>query len=389
MKPMSRYAPSPFRPDRSSPGSLDGHAPRFPAAVMRPGALALVVGAVSLVLAGCHHATRASDDADAQPPAQVQGAVVARHLEPKRIQAQAIIVADPRHVSHVASTEAQSIMAVSVRVGDTVRRGQLLVQLAEDPQAKAAYQQSVIELASARSTMLREEALVRGGVEPRVNADQAQTQYQLAAAQERAAKAALSQMEANTHLCAPMSGVVVRVSATVGQVTTPGADLVTIADPRFLMARLQIEPQDLARVQTGQDVVLHAPGSRGSFEARITRVAATLDPKTQLGEADAALPSSPAFLGIGRFLVADITVGQEDSLVVPSSALVHRDDGDKVYRVSGGKAMAVSVRPRGRYGDLVALTGNLAPGQEVVTTGSYELSDGAPITVTAASPSGR
>ena len=389
MKPISSCDPLLRRPDRPDPGSLGRPESRSLAPLVRPGASALMVGAISLCLAGCHHATRASGDADAQPPDQVQAAVVTRHLEPQQIRAQATIAADPGHVSHVASTEAQSVMAVSVRVGDTVTRGQLLVQLAEDPRAQASYQQSVIEMASARSNMLREDALVRGGVEPRVNADLARTRYQIAAAQERAAGAALRQMEANTHLCAPMSGVVVGVSATVGQVTTPGADLVTIANPRFLMARLQIEPQDLAQVRIGQDVVLHAPGSTGSFQARITRVAATLDPQTQLGEADAELPPSHAFLGIGRFLVADITVGQIPSLVVPAAALVHRDDGDKVYRVAGGKAEAVSVRPQGRYGDLVALIGHLAPGQEVVTTGSYELSDGDPIVVTAASPSGR
>ncbi|MBU6427646.1 MAG: efflux RND transporter periplasmic adaptor subunit [Cyanobacteria bacterium REEB65] len=332
-------------------------------------------------LAGCQ-AKQAKNSSEVEPPAEVQAGHVVRRSEPLQIRAEASVVADPQHVSRLSSTEAQSVLAVAVRVGDVVEPGQLLVKLAEDPQARADYQQAEVQLTAARRQLLREESLVNGGVEPQVSADQARTQYEVAEAQAGAAKTQLDRMVANTHLCAPTGGAVVAVSASVGQVTTPGADLVEIADPRDLIARLQIEPQDFPRVHAGQDVQLRIPDASRSFVARVTRVSATLDPQTQLGEADAVLlPGHPA-LGIGRFLTARIAVGQEEALLVPAGAVVHRDDGDKVYVVAGSKAREVPVTRGDRFGDRVAVQGKLSPGAEVVTTGAYELSDGDPIAVT-------
>ncbi len=346
-----------------------------------------VVVVLGLVLAGCQ-ATRVKSS-DSQPPAQVQAGSVVRRLEPQQIRTQATVVADPRHVSRVSSTEAQSVLAVNVRVGDAVSKGQLLVELAQDPQVRAAAQQAQIQLVAARRTFLREESLVRGGVEPRINADQARTLYELATTQAAAAKAQLSRMMANTQLRAPTSGAVIAVSAFMGQVTSPGADLVDIADPRYLQARLQIEPEDLARLHPGQRVTLQLPGATQSFEARLTRVSATLNPQTQLGEADATLLPGHPNLGFGRFLTAKVTVGQEDTLLVPAGALVHRDDGDKVYLAAGSKAQEVQVQRGARFGSWIAVRGTLSPGSRVVTTGAYELSQGDPIVVTSASGSAR
>lgn len=345
---------------------------------------ALAVVFLGLALASCQ-ATKVKDSSDSQPPAQVQAGTVVRRLEPELVRAQATVVADPRHVSRISSTQAQSVLAVNVRVGDAVSRGELLVELAQDPQIQAAAQQAQIQLAAARRTFLREEALVKGGVEPRINADQARTRYEVAASQAAAARAQLDQMLANTHLRAPTSGVVIAVSASVGQVTRPGADLVEIADPRYLQASLQIEPEDLALVHPGQSVALRLPQATSSFEARVTRVSATLDTQTQLGEADAAILPGHPNLGIGRFLTAEVTVGERQALMVPAGAVVHRDDGDKVYLASGGKAEEVPVTRGTRIGDWIAVKGNLSPGADVVTTGAYELSQGDSIAIRPAS----
>ena len=346
----------------------------------------LSVLTLGVCLAGCQ-ATKAKEASDAVPPAQVQAGSVVQRMDPLQIRAQASVVPDPQHVSRVASTEAQSVLAVDVRVGDKVQKGQVLLELAEDPQVIAADQQAQIQLAAAKREMQREESLVKGGVAPRLDADQAQTQYGVASAQAADAKAQLDRMEANTRLRAPMSGVVVAVSASVGQVTTPGADLVEIADPNQLMAQLQIEPQYFSQVRSGQIAWLQIPGASGSFQARLTRVSAALNPTTQLAEADAELLPGHPKLGIGRFLTARVSVGSENDLLVPAGALVHRDDGDKVYVVSGSTAQEVPVERLSRFGKWVAVKGKLSPGLHVVTTGCYELSDGEAIAIASSSAS--
>jgi multidrug resistance efflux pump len=189
---------------------------------------------------------------------------------------------------HVSSKIAERIKALSLREGDAVRAGDWVVRLddreveAEVAQAEANVQRGAANVLSAKAQIekakaslqdadrnlsrvaeLRAEKLVSLSEmdKAQIRVDLARAELKATEAEARSSEAELKQREANlrliqirlqeTTIYAPISGIVTLKAYEVGEMTQPGAPILTLIDPESAWARVDLEEGEIAKVRLG------------------------------------------------------------------------------------------------------------------------------------------
>src|SRR5213592_4067256 len=208
--------------------------------------------------------------------------------------------------------------------------------------------------------------------------------------------------QASLKITAPLSGTVVYVNVRPGEVTDPETltPLVEVVDLNRLIIAANIPSSQMPAVKLGQPVEIFPQESEvhdpfGTTETTVTKpapVALTgtvtliedrVDPKTDMGPVDISV-SAEARLRPGQFVrVRIITEERRDCLTVPLRSIVKNQSGEWVIcLVSGKQAIQQPVKVGFREGDMVQVHSLiLQPGDKVVTTGAYGLSEKTRISV--------
>lgn len=246
----------------------------------------------------------------------------------------------------VGSPITAQVTLVAVRPGDTVERGDILVELdAGGPERELARARAALEAAELRLTQAQLAAAREGG--PGALAGL------YAAGQEvQAARAALVQAEdlrRATLILAPIAGTVVSVNVRERQAYGAGGEAVVLNDLGSLQIAAEIDEVDLAAVvaSRGVQVTLDAYPGR-ELPARLATIApaatqrqgSTIYPATVEFERPADLDIRPGMSAN----VAFVTAGAADALTVPAVAV--RRIGERrfvqVARVGGAEQVEVT-----------------------------------------------
>ncbi len=191
------------------------------------------------------------------------------------------------------------VQQLSVKEGQSVQRGQLLLRLADDTgQADLAEAESEAQLAKARQkaraarlpqlkqTLSRWQAAAREGAADAQNVDEAaqalrdaQAEIDVAAAEAQVAQRKLEQLRAQhkrQELRAPEAGTVVRLATHAGSQAVPGTPAVVLLPQRPLQVRAEINESFAAAVREGMraTVTLDADGAAQQQlpSARVLRI---------------------------------------------------------------------------------------------------------------------
>jgi cobalt-zinc-cadmium efflux system membrane fusion protein len=175
-------------------------------------------------------------------------------------------------------------------------------------------------------------------------------------------------------ILAPIAGVVVDRQLGPGQYLQAGggAPVFTIADPSSLWLLANVREADAARVRRGQQVevrVLAFPDRL--FKARITQVAAVLDPVThrlpvraEVDNRDGAL--KPEMFASFRIITSD----PAQAPAVPEAAVVYEGEAAHVWVAGADGLLSYRSIRVGRSNDgYVEVLEGLQPGEKVVTKG--------------------
>jgi membrane fusion protein, multidrug efflux system len=169
------------------------------------------------------------------------------------------------------------ITNLTVDEGDTVKQGQLLVQLdstdlkAREQQAKAALalaKESInlakVNVARTNDDYARAEKQYKDNIIPKVQYDHAQKAYEAAKAELNidrvkigTAQAQLNVVKtqlANTQIFAPMDGVVAKRWVLTGDVVSPGEPIFTVYNLKDVWVTADLEETKLAQVHLGDSV---------------------------------------------------------------------------------------------------------------------------------------
>ena len=181
-------------------------------------------------------------------------------------------------------------------------------------------------------------------------------------------------MNPSAALTAPIGGVVVDRQIGPGQYLQAGAGTpqFTIADPSSVWLLANVREADAGSVHLGQAVEVHVLAyPQRAFHARVTYVAALLDPVThrlpvraEIDNHDAAL--KPEMFASFRIVTSDASRAP----AVPEAAIIYEGETAHVWVLSTDGLLAYRAIHAGRTnGGLVEVLDGLKAGERIVTKG--------------------
>jgi len=234
----------------------------------------------------------------------------------------------------------------------------------------------------ARAAHERVKSLFDKGMSAQKDLLEAQLELDTAIAERAAAQAALgivgvgAESGSSFVVVAPIAGSCLHRQATIGRMVDAEEVLCEIVDTRTMWAELDVPERALMSVHTGQEVVLTADAlGAQEFTGKIDYVAPEIDRHTRTAKARVKLQNPDGFLRANLFVRGRIALGPRHAQVlVPRSALQLAKGAELVFvEISPGSYETRRVRSLPAIGDLIALEGGVAPGEWVVTAGSFLL----------------
>ncbi|CAN5558120.1 efflux RND transporter periplasmic adaptor subunit [soil metagenome] len=367
--------------------------------------------AVALVaFAGCGH-----EDAHhlrpADPPVPV--AVATAHEESLAELYLASGTVRGRTTITLTSKISGYVRAVSVRAGDRVTAGQVLVDLeandvragvsrgraeldhATESRAEAA---SAVEAARitadlAKTSRDRVDKLFTGGAVTRQEYDEADSKWhgasaQLAMAEARlraassgidVARAGVAETQATldyARVIAPFTGRVVERRIDPGALASPGTALLVLDDEASLRVEASVEESRGATLRLG-DVVSVTVGD-AALTGKIGELSPSVDVASRGFIVKIDLDGKPD-LRPGTFARVAFRIGERLRLVVPTSAISVAGALDRVFVIDHGFARLRMITAGERQGQWTEVLSGLSAAEQVVTDPGRELRDASPV----------
>lgn len=286
----------------------------------------------------------------------------------------------PRIESKLAFRVGGKIVTRKVEVGNSVKRGQVLMQL--DPQdLKLAQLQAVAGLRAAqgnrdlaKAELQRYQELRAKNFVSQAILDAKQTALQAAQAsydQAQAASKNQSNQTGYTTLLSDLDGVVTAIDAEAGQVVAAGATVVKVAQTTDKDIVIGIPEDQLALVRQASDVRVHVWSMPGKIIAgKLRELAPVADPASRTYTAKISLPAEAVEVRLGMTAYVTFVSKTPQSFVkVPLTALWQHGDASAVWVIEHGTVHFADVTVAGPSGNDMLLASGVTPGQTIVTAG--------------------
>ena len=283
----------------------------------------------------------------------------------------------------VISLATGKVVAIHARLGDIVKKGQLLLTVRSDDVAGgfSDYRKAISAEALTRVQLDRVQDLYKHGAN-------SLNDLQVAEDAEHRAKINVETTEEHLRLqgsdpdhpkmmvdlYAPVSGVITdqQVTNAAGVQGLSGPNPFTISDLSIVWVVCDVYENDLANVRLGDtaEISLNAYPDR-MFKGRVSNIGAILDPSIRTAKVRIEV-QNPGMMRVGMFARATFR-GQTTEMhtIVPASAVMHMHDRDFVFVPAPDKKFR---RLEVVSGDLLPtnlslqeIKSGLKPGQQVVT----------------------
>ena len=301
----------------------------------------------------------------------------------------AVVEADPARLIKVLPPLSGRVMHLNVQLGERVKAGQPLLVL-DSPdlaQAYADYDRAKVQLTLTRENRDRQRGLNKIGGAAEKDLQQAETDYASAVAEQRRAEARLKQIgvdpESKTPsrdvtVSAPMAGSIIDLQVAPGAYwNDPTAAMMTIADLNTVWVTASVPEADTTLVAKGQPVNVTLPAYPGEvLKGSVLFVSDVVDTDTRRTKVRIAFPNPDTRLRPGMFANVTFFAPAQQVAVVPTSALVLKDDLSQVYVETAPWTFEARTVDLGyQQNDQVILKSGVKPGERVVVKGGVLLGD--------------
>jgi multidrug efflux system membrane fusion protein len=284
--------------------------------------------------------------------------------------------------------------------GDRVPRGAMLARV-RDGEYRDRLNQARANLAEAEAVLVRAVAdrdrarvLYERQSLTRPDFDAAESQHAVAQARVEAARAALDMARTALEDCtlrAPIDGVILGHSVEAGELVSPGLVAFVVADTTSVKATFGVSDVRRGGLREGMALSIRTEVFPAEdFHGRITRIAASADPKSRVFEVEVTLPNTDGRLRSGMIASLQTADGEPEEALpaVPLGAIVRppgRAEGYAVFAVAEEEGRSVArlreVVLGEALGNSIAVTSGLSVGERIVVTGATLVVDGAPVRV--------
>lgn len=313
------------------------------------------LGALAIVGAGCGRSGDSGATGNAAPPVMAVSAARVRLASIQQSTRLFGLTEALRHVTLRAPC-AGMVEGLELQSGDQVRRGQTVAQVIN-----------------------QEDLAAQAGLGVARKLDPASA-AQLARAVKRFAS------DSGVPVVVPQAAVVAKRLVSNGQIVAYLDPLADLIDPSSIYVRATVPIDQARRLRPGMAAEISSPIAPGQvFPARLQALAPSFDLNPATASARIAFLRKPPLAVAGIAVEVSIVTEVEPAAVVIPKAALFESAGARSYYVFVDQnqiARRTTIVPGIRQDDLVEVRSGLRPGQIVITSGGYALSDGLKVSAT-------
>jgi cobalt-zinc-cadmium efflux system membrane fusion protein len=356
--------------------------------------LAAAVAAI-LILEGCGNSKR-NPAAEAPPQARVEReqdlsviqvdhpeqfplATATEHSSTSQLVVTGAVSPDVARTVPVISLASGRIVDIQARLGDTVKKGQVLLRVRSDDISAAfsAYRKAVADEVLARTQFERAKGLYEHGAIAlndlqiaQDTEDKTKVDVETSAEHLRLLGGDLEHPTGIVDIVAPISGVITDQQVTnAAGVQALGANPFTISDLSTVWIVCDVFENDLSNVHFGEtaEIRLNAYPDR-VFRGTISNIGAILDPNLRTEKVRIEV-RNPGLIRVGMFVSATFHAQKKETrAAIPASAVLHLHDRAWVFVPAGDKKFRrVEIIPGDMLPDnMQEVASGIRPGQQVV-----------------------
>jgi len=328
-------------------------------------------------------------------PVPVETAVAGRKTMPVRLTALG-------NVTPVASVAIKTqvdttITEVHFRDGASVQKGDLLFTLdCRQIEADMKRVQAIIDgaqstLEQAQRDVERYTDLVGRNATPIVTLNNAQTAVNVSRATAESNRAQLENLKVQLSFCsirASISGRISMANVKVGNFvrqadTAPMATINQMVPVYVSFTVPQKNLPDIRKAIAAETATVEAiiPGDDKRASGQVTMIENSVDPATGMAMVRATMPNKDELLWPGTLVTTDMTLRNEEGVVVPAQAVQVSQTGTFVFVIKDGVAQVQVVKVERQIGTESVIASGLNGGETVVTEGQLLLSSGTRVNV--------
>ncbi len=289
----------------------------------------------------------------------------------------------------IAAEMTGKLVKIAFEPGSMVKTGDLLVQ--QDTSAEEAELRSAeAAVGLAKLTFDRARRLLAEGTYSQAEFDNADAQHKQARAQIDNIRAVI----AKKTIRAPFTGLLGIRLVNLGQMLSPGDQIVSLQSLDPIYANFSLPQQQLTRINQNLKVRVTTDALPGEV---ITGAITAINPQVEIATRNimvqATIPNGAQRLRPGMFINVAVQLPEKTPvLVIPATSVLNAPYSDSVFIVehaasekegdSSGKVVRQQFVKLGeRRGDFVVVIAGLKEGETVVSTGVFKLRNGQAVTI--------
>jgi membrane fusion protein, heavy metal efflux system len=303
---------------------------------------------------------------------------------PTVLKANGAVTPDVNRTIHVTSQGSGRVVDLRVRLGDNVKKGQVLLSIysADLAGAFSDYQKAVADERLSKRALDRAQLLWSHGAAAQKDFEQAEDAQEKAQVDVQNAEQHIRILGGDPahpssliELRAPVTGTIVEqnISGFEGVKSLDNSpNLFTIADLSQVWVVCDVFENDLGQVHIGDlaEARLNAFPDR-AFHGKISDISRVLDPNTRSAKVRIVMANPEGALRPGMYAVASFRSRKlQRHVVIPSTAVMRLQDRDWVFRKEGAQTVRqIEVQIVGETpdGPHEIQDGAISSGQEIVT----------------------
>lgn len=269
------------------------------------------------------------------------------------------------------------VVAIYFQEGTRVKKGDLLAKINDKPlQAQLLKLKAQRKLTEERE--FRQRQLLERDAISRESYDQVSTELQSLQADILLLEARISE----TEMRAPFDGIVGLRMISEGAYANTQTKIVRLVKISPLKIEFSIPERYAGQITPGYPIQFFIDGVQDTFNASVYAIEPKVDVNTRTIVTRALYPNKNEELKPGRFAKVEALLSQiENTVSIPTEAIIPEMDGEKVFIYKNGKAHQVKVTTGLRTSDHIQITAGLQFGDTLLTTAMLQLRHQLPVKI--------
>ena len=303
---------------------------------------------------------------------------------PHIVSVPGIVEADPSRTVNILPPFTGRLVALKIKLGDTVNRGQVLAVIRSPnlAQAHSDHDKAVALLNLTSEALKRARSVNRAGANSIKDIQLAKSNYTQALAERNRAAATLKAVGKNTFsllsIKSPLDGRVTALNYGLGSyINDPYAPILTVSNTELIWVTANIPENMVGRVTKDLPVDVFLPAyPQQILHSKVSFVSAFLEPDTRRNNTRIAFHNPNGKLQPNMYATVKIALNEPDQVIVPISSILMNNDTTSVFVETTPWTFVRRDVELGLEDDKsVRVISGLTAGERVVTSGGVLMND--------------